>query len=56
MPKMLALIGLIVSVIILLVMIVDLAWTRASLAMNIGFIICSLGLGVLSFLTYREQS
>ena len=56
MPKMLALVGMIISVIIALVMIVDLAWTRASLAMDIGFLICAIGVGVLSFMTYREQS
>jgi hypothetical protein len=56
MPKALALTGLVVSVLILILMLVDLAWTRASLAMDIGFILCALGLGVLSYLTFREQS
>lgn len=56
MPKALALTGLVVSILILILMLVDLAWTRASLAMDIGFILCALGLGVLSYLTFREQS
>jgi len=56
MPKALALTGLVVSILILILMLVDLVGWRASLAMDIGFILCALGLGVLSYLTFREQS
>ena len=56
MPKALALTGLVISVLILILILVDLAWTQASWVMDIGFVLCALGLGVLSYLTFREQS
>lgn len=54
MPKILALSGLVASALILIFMIVDLAMFRASLTMDIGFIIGALILGAMSFFMYRQ--
>ncbi len=57
MPKVLALSGLVISAIILILMLVDLVITggKASLTMNIGFIIFSLAIGAMSFLSWKQQ-
>jgi hypothetical protein len=54
MSKILALAGLVISVLIGIFMITDLAWTRASLTMDIGFLIGAAILGVMSFFAYRQ--
>jgi hypothetical protein len=54
MSKILALSGLIASALILIFMIVDLAMFRASVTMDVGFIIGALILGGMSFVMYRQ--
>lgn len=58
MPKALALMGLVISVLILILMSVDMALSPATsgakLVFNIGFILCAIALGAMSFLVYRE--
>lgn len=56
MSRMLALSGLIASVLILMFMLVDLIVFQASPLMNIGFMIGALILGVMSFLSYRQAA
>ncbi|MGE0606249.1 MAG: hypothetical protein AB7O62_03910 [Pirellulales bacterium] len=60
MPKVLTIIGMAVAAILLLVFTLDLAlaipFKRASMPMDIGFIICSLALAYLGWATYREQT
>ena len=52
--------GMVVSIVFLLVFTLDLAFGMpfggASLIADIGFIICALLLGYMSWTTYREQS
>ncbi|HID77846.1 MAG TPA: hypothetical protein EYP56_17840 [Planctomycetaceae bacterium] len=59
MPKVLCIIGMVISVLLLLVFGLDLAlkipFGRANALMSISFVICSLVLGYLSWSTYREQ-
>jgi hypothetical protein len=60
MAKAFSVFGMVVSIIFLLVFSLDLAiqmpFGRASLLADIGFLICGLLLGYMSWLTYREQS
>jgi hypothetical protein len=59
MPKALCLVGAVVAGMLLLVFGFDLAlgfpFRRASLPMDIGIVICSLGLGYISWTTLKEQ-
>ncbi len=62
MPKALCMAGMVISILILLLFVLDLAlpgtlapFKRASLMMDIGFILCAGGLGYLSWATFREQ-
>ena len=59
MPKIMTLIGLILSALIVLVFAIDLAigfpFMKASMLMDIAFIICGGVLGYLSWATNREQ-
>ena len=59
MPKALSMSGLVISILLLVVFAVDLAigfpFDRASWVMDIGFVICALILGGLSWTTYKEQ-
>ena len=58
MPKALTISAMVVSALVLIIFLLDLAigipFKKASLAMDIGFIICALTLGYLSWSTYRE--
>ena len=58
MPKALSIIGLTVSALVLLIFSLDMAlgipFQSASSTMDVGFIICSLVLGYLSWSTMRE--
>jgi hypothetical protein len=58
MPKVLTISGMVVAGILLLLFIVDIAagwpFKKASLMMDIGFIICALALGYLSWSSFRE--
>jgi hypothetical protein len=60
MAKAFSVFGMVVAVILLLIFTLDLAlempFGRASLVADIGFIICGLLLGYMSWLTYREQT
>jgi hypothetical protein len=59
MPRALCLMGFVVAVLLLLVFGLDLAvavpFRRGSLVMDIGFVVCSLALGYVSWVTFREQ-
>jgi len=59
MAKAFSVFGMVVSIILLLVFGLDLALTmpfgRASWIADVGFILCSLMLGYMSWSTYREQ-
>jgi hypothetical protein len=59
MPRALCLTGSVVAVLLLLVFGLDLAlgfpFQRVSLTMDIGFLLCSLGLGYVSWSTLKEQ-
>ncbi|MCU0870772.1 MAG: hypothetical protein MUE50_00355 [Pirellulaceae bacterium] len=59
MPKALCITGLAVSAILFLIFLSDLAiaapFKRANLIMDIAFVLCSAGLGFLSWLTWKEQ-
>lgn len=58
MPKALTIAGMAVAGLLLLIFILDLAagipFKTASMAMDIGFIICSLALAYLSWSAFRE--
>lgn len=60
MPKALCIVGAMVAVLLLLLFGLDLAvkfpFGRANLVMDIGFVICALVLGLLSWTTLREQT
>jgi hypothetical protein len=60
MAKAFSVFGMVVAVIFLLVFSLDLAlqtpFGRASWIADVGFIICAILLGYMSWLTYREQS
>jgi hypothetical protein len=59
MPKALCLVGAVVAVLLLLVFGLDLAlgfpFSRGSLAMDIGMVVCALALGYASWSTLKEQ-
>ena len=58
MPKALTISGMAVAGVLLLIFALDVAigipFKKASMAMDIGFIICSLALGYLSWSAYRD--
>lgn len=60
MPKVLTIIAMVIAGLILLVFTLDAAigipFKKASLIMDIGFIVCAAALGYLSWTTYREQT
>jgi hypothetical protein len=59
MPKALCLMGIVIAVLVLVVFGLDLAisqpFHRTSLVMDIGLVVCSLLVGVGSWMTFREQ-
>ena len=59
MPKALSISGMVIAVLIFLLFVLDLAlafpFQRSSMMMDIVFILCSLGLGYLSWATFKEQ-
>jgi len=59
MPKALCIAGMVVSILVAIVFLADLAvkipFSRASLVMDIALVVCSLLLAVISWLTLREQ-
>ena len=60
MPKVLCIAGMVVAVLVAILFILDLAvpammFRRAYILMDIVMIICSLALGVVSWLTLKEQ-
>lgn len=59
MPKVLCMAGMVIAILILVLFLLDLALTfpfkRFSLLMDITFVGCALGLGYLSWSTWREQ-
>lgn len=58
MPKALTISGMVVAGLLLVIFLLDVSlgvpFRKASLAMDVGFIICSLALAYLSWSTYRE--
>lgn len=60
MPKALCIVGSIIAVFLALLFGLDLAiripFGRNSLLMDVGFLVCSLLLGTISWLTLREQT
>jgi hypothetical protein len=58
MPKALAISGMVVAVLLTSVFLLDLAsgipFKKASMFMDVGFLLCSLALGYLSWSTWRE--
>lgn len=58
MPKALAISGMVVAVLLTSVFLLDLSagipFKKASLWMDIGFLLCSLALGYMSWSTWRE--
>lgn len=62
MPKGLCMTGMVIAILIFLLFLLDLlvpaAWApfkKASVLMDISFVICAIGLGYLSWTTFREQ-
>ena len=59
MPKALCIVGIVVAVLLLLLFGLDLGiripFGRQSMMMDIGFVLCALMLGAISYLTLREQ-
>ncbi len=59
MPKALCMSGMVISVLLLTLFLLDLLvkfpFKRASILMDISFVICAVGLGYLSWSTFREQ-
>lgn len=59
MPKVLTIIGMGIAALIFLIFTLDVSvgipFKKASLTMDIGFMVCSLALAYLSWATYREQ-
>jgi hypothetical protein len=54
--------GMVISILILILFVLDLSlpanlapFKRASMVMDVGFILCAGGLGYLSWATFREQ-
>jgi hypothetical protein len=58
MPKALTISGMVVAGLLLVIFLLDVSlgipFKKASLAMDVGFIICSLALAYLSWSTFRE--
>lgn len=59
MPKVLCMTGMVISILILVLFLLDLAvkfpFQRVSVLMDVMFVVCALGLGYLSWSTLREQ-
>ena len=59
MPKALSISGIVIAIVLLLLFGLDLAvgfpFSKASMAMDIGFVVAALLLGYLSWSTFREQ-
>ena len=59
MPKALSIGGMVIAVLIFLLFVLDLAlafpFQRSSMLMDIVFVLCALGLGYLSWATFKEQ-
>ena len=59
MPKALCMSGMVISVLILVLFLLDLVigfpFSRASTLMDIVFVLCAVGLGYLSYSTYKQQ-
>jgi hypothetical protein len=59
MPKVLCIIGTVVAALLLLVfgldLIIKFPFNRVSVVMDVGFVLCTAVLGLLSWLTMREQ-
>ena len=62
MPKALCMAGMVISILILILFVLDLSlpaniapFKRANMVMDVGFILCAGGLGYLSWATFREQ-
>lgn len=59
MPKVFCIVGMVIAGILAFLFALDLAlkfpFGRASLPMDVAFVICALGLGYLSWSTWREQ-
>ena len=59
MPKALSISGMVIAVLIFLLFVLDLAlafpFQRSSMMMDIVFVLCALGLGYLSWITWKEQ-
>jgi len=61
MPKALCIFGTVIAVLLLLVFALDLTigipfgGPKVSMLMDIGFIVCSIALGYISWMTLREQ-
>ena len=59
MPKALTIIGLVISVLVFLLFLADLVSTfpfkRASMTMDVAFVVCAAILGYLSWATFKEQ-
>ncbi len=59
MSRVLTISGFVVAVLVLLVFGLDLAlgipFRKASMVMDIGFVLCGIGLGYLSWMTIRQQ-
>jgi hypothetical protein len=60
MPKALCIVGMAVAAILLLLFGLDLAlgipFGKMSMMMNVGYLVCAVVLGYLSWSTYREQT
>ncbi len=59
MPKVLCMTGMVIAILILLLFMLDLVvafpFKRTSMFMDIVFVLCAVGLGYLSWATFREQ-
>lgn len=59
MPKVLTISGFVVAVLVLLIFGLDLAlgipFNKTSMMMDIGFVLCAIGLGYMSWMTLRQQ-
>lgn len=62
MPKALSISGMVIAVLILILFLLDLVLpssiaplSRASWLLDVVFVICSAGLGYLSWITFKEQ-
>lgn len=60
MPKAMSIVGMVIAVLIFLLFTLDLAlarpFYRASMVMDVVFVVCALILGYLSWTTYKEQT